>query len=78
MQFEYTNQTGVLDYQKYIIHLFVIEQQQEYHDVYVVWTAQINIVDLRNRSALSVNCCVIIHCLEVICKEDQITSAQRE
>ena len=23
-----------------------------------------------------VNCCVIIHCLEVSCKEDQITSAQ--
>ena len=33
---------------------------------------------LRNRSALAVNCCVIIHCLEVSCKEDQITSAQRE
>ena len=32
---------------------------------------------LRNRSALAVNC-VIIHCLEVSCKEDQITSAQRE
>ena len=35
-------------------------------------------VYLRNRSALAVNCCVIIHCLEVSCKEDQITSAQRE
>ena len=34
--------------------------------------------NLRNRSALAVNCCVIIHCLEVSCKEDQITSAQRE
>ena len=33
---------------------------------------------LRNRSALAVNCCVIIHCLEVSCKEDQITSAQRQ
>ena len=33
---------------------------------------------LRNRSALAVNCCIIIHCLEVSCKEDQITSAQRE
>ena len=33
---------------------------------------------LRNRPALAVNCCVIIHCLEVSCKEDQITSAQRE
>ena len=33
---------------------------------------------LRNRSALAVNCCVIIHCLEVSCKEDQITSVQRE
>ena len=34
--------------------------------------------DLRNRSAPAVNCWVIIHCLEVSCKEDQITSAQRE
>ena len=33
---------------------------------------------LRNRSAPAVNCSVIIHCLEVSCKEDQITSAQRE
>ena len=33
---------------------------------------------LRNRSALAVNCWVIIHCLEVSCKEYQITSAQRE
>ena len=33
---------------------------------------------LRNRSALAVNCCVKIHCLEVSCKEDQIKSAQRE
>ena len=33
---------------------------------------------LRNRSALAVDCCVVIHCLEVICKEDQITSVQRE
>ena len=30
------------------------------------------IFNLRNRSALAVNCCVIIHCLEVSCKEDQI------
>ena len=36
------------------------------------------LVYLRNRSAPIVNCCVIIHCLEVSCKEDQITSAQRE
>ena len=35
-------------------------------------------LDLRNRSAPAVNCWVIIHCLEVSCKEDQITSAQRE
>ena len=34
-------------------------------------------VYLRNRSAPTVNCWVIIHCLEVSCKEDQITSAQR-
>ena len=33
---------------------------------------------LRNRSVPAVNCWVIIHCLEVSCKEDQITSAQRE
>ena len=32
----------------------------------------------RNRSAPAVNCWVIIHCLEVSCKEDQIMSAQRE
>ena len=32
---------------------------------------------LRNRSGLVVNY-VIIHCLEVSCREDQITSAQRE
>ena len=38
----------------------------------------LGILYLRNRSALAVNCCVIIHCLEVSCKEDQITSAQRE
>ena len=35
-------------------------------------------VYLRNRSAPAVNCWVIIHCLEVSCKEDQIKSAQRE
>ena len=33
---------------------------------------------LRNRSAPAVNCSVIIHYLEVSCKEDQIRSAQRE
>ena len=33
---------------------------------------------LRNRSPPPVNCWVIIHCLEVSCKEDQITGAQRE
>ena len=32
-----------------------------------------NDTELRNRSALAVNCCIIIHCLEVSCKEDQIT-----
>ena len=35
-------------------------------------------LNLRNISALAVNYCVIIHYLEVSCKEDQITSAQRE
>ena len=38
----------------------------------------IKVIKLRNRSAPAVNCWVIIHCLEVSCKEDQITSAQRE
>ena len=38
----------------------------------------IHILYLRNKSALAVNCCIIIHCLEVSCKEDQITRAQRE
>ena len=32
----------------------------------------------RNRSALAVNCCVIIHCLEVSCKEDQTTELKFE
>ena len=32
----------------------------------------------RNRSALAVNCWVIIHCLKVSCQEDQIKSAQGE
>ena len=35
-------------------------------------------LQLRNRSALAVNWCIVIHCLEVSCKEDQIASAQRE
>ena len=33
------------------------------------------VVYLRNKPAPAVNCCLIIHCLEVRCKEDQITSA---
>ena len=33
---------------------------------------------LRNRSALAVSCCVIIHCIEVSCEGDQITSTQGE
>ena len=33
------------------------------------------VCELRNRPAQAVNCCVIIHCLEVSCKEDQIMSA---
>ena len=33
---------------------------------------------LRNRSALAVSCWVILHCLEVSWKGDQITSAKRE
>ena len=35
-------------------------------------------VYLRNRSPLAANRWVIIHCLEVSCKKDQITSATRE
>ena len=34
--------------------------------------------NLRDRSAIAVTCCVIIHCLEISCKDDQTTSAQRE
>ena len=47
-----------------------------------IWSGVLKFVTLalclRNRSAPAVNCWVIIHCLEVSCKEDQITSAQRE
>ena len=43
-----------------------------------LFSQDLTIPHLRNRSALAVNCCVIIHCLEVSWKEDQITSAQRE
>ena len=42
----------------------------------VEFTAIEKDIDLRNRSALAVNCCEIIHCLEVSCKEDQVTSPQ--
>ena len=44
-----------------------------------IWLDEVRnfVTYLRNRSALAVNCCIIIHCLEVSCKEDQITSAQR-
>ena len=42
------------------------------------WFSWVIIAWLRNRSAPTVNCWVIIHCLEVSCKEDQITSAQHE
>ena len=50
----------------------VIETLHVHHKI-----QQINMC-LRNRSAPAVNCCLIIHCLEVSCKENQITSAQRE
>ena len=43
-----------------------------------IWLKRLKIVQLRNRSALAVNCWVTIHCLEVSCKGDQITSAKRE
>ena len=39
---------------------------------------KLSVIELRNRSAPAVNCWVIIHYLEVSCKEDQIKSAQRE
>ena len=42
------------------------------------WIYVSSLVYLRNRSAPAVNCWVIIHCLEVSCKEDQILSAQGE
>ena len=48
----------------------------EFYSYLPVWT--LNKHCLRNRSALAVNCCIIIHCLEVSCKEDQTTSTQRE
>ena len=35
-------------------------------------------IELRNRSALAVNCWVIDHCLEVSCEGDQITISKRE
>ena len=47
-----------------------------FHNASLDW---IHVVDLRNRSTLAVICCVIInHCLEVSCKVDEITSAERE
>ena len=52
---------------------FIIYKVMKYRKILMKYNAY-----LRNRSALAVNCCVIIHCLEVSCKEDQITSAQRE
>ena len=39
--------------------------------------SEVSSVIIKTRSALAVNCWVIIHCLEVSCKEDQITSATR-
>ena len=42
------------------------------------FTVQKETFKLRNRSALTVICCIIIHCLEVSCKEDQIKSVQRK
>ena len=49
-----------------------------YFTVCYRWLYRRGMLELRNRSAPAVNCWVIIHCLEVSCKEDQITSAQRE
>ena len=45
-----------------------------YHSV----LSQLSLFYLGNRSTLSLLCCVIIHSLEVSCKEDQSTSAQGE
>ena len=44
----------------------------------MIFLLDTSMLNLRNRSALTVNCWVIIHCLEVSCKGDQITSATRE
>ena len=61
--------------------LIIPSKEQTSKDLAVVLAdlglCYLHMLYLRNRSALAVNCCVIIHCLEVSCKEDQITSAQR-
>ena len=44
--------------------------------VYMLGHENIRVRYLRNRSVLAVNCCIITHCLEVSCKEDQITSVR--
>ena len=49
-----------------------------WHFLVILTYLLVKMIYLRNRSAPAVNCWVIIHCLEVSCKEDQITSVQRE
>ena len=56
---------------------YIFTCQNYFWKIYFInWHSQL--FHLRNRSAPAVNCWVLIHCLEVSCKEDQITSAQRE
>ena len=61
-----------------IAHDRILFAESSVHQIYFEWASISNFRGLRNRSALAVNCCVIIHCLEVSCKEGQTTSAQRE
>ena len=64
-------------YYYYFIYLFFLKRSCFYYGSVRKYRA--SFVDyLRNRSALAVNCWVIIHCLEVSCKVDQITSAKRK
>ena len=44
----------------------------------IEWTPTVVGIMFKKRSALAVNCWVIIHCLEVSCKGDQITSLKHK
>ena len=56
----------------------ILSEKNKYRTDFYLHRLFSSVFDLRNKSALAVNYCVIIHCLEVSYKEDQITSAQRE